>query len=208
MSEQQEQQQEELEVLESIWGLENRFAKESDTRFQVKIVQDELEEEEYENVQSTKWYLLNVKYTANYPDELPELSLDAFKNKSLSDVRKEHAMKIITEKATELLGAPLIFTLIEELKECWAEMFDDVLEGEEVEKKETPELTERDMEMQQKREEEMRIAAEKREKEKEEKALKNRSKSQKRRETSKLNVNGEKDRGWDWMDIIKHLSRT
>ena len=34
------------------------------------------------------------------------------------------------------------------------------------------------------------------------------SKAQKRRQWNRCDTGGEKPRGWDWVDIIKHLSQT
>lgn len=34
------------------------------------------------------------------------------------------------------------------------------------------------------------------------------SKAQKRRQWDRVEAKGEKPRGWDWVDIVKHLSQT
>jgi predicted RND superfamily exporter protein len=137
-------------------------------------------------------YLVEVKWTENYPEDLPEISMDSFFNSHMSPSSKSAIIGSIKNELQDLIGNPMTYTIFEYIRDNRDELSshisaapDDVVKTEEVEKME----------------EESEIKTAK---------LKptQLSKAAKRRQADRLNAQGELPRGWNWIDIIKHLSQT
>jgi len=175
-----EDQEEELEVLQSIYDGDECFKGISDTQFQYKYGEDG----------SNKSLIVEISWPVEYPEILPQINLDVFYNKHVATEVKEAVISGLTEQANDLLGMSMTFTLFEWVKDN----LEDVLS----QQPDTPVLQpviradtppENDV---------------KQEKEKKEHL----SKNQKRRMYDKFGSTQDRPRGWDWVDIIKHLSQT
>ena len=63
---------------------------------------------------TAKSFILEVTWTDEYPEELPEISLDAFYNKHLIPSVKEKILEFAKSEAEQYLGMPMTFTIIEQ----------------------------------------------------------------------------------------------
>jgi len=172
----QEQQEEELEVLESIYDGDAAFNQIKPTVFQYKIGED----------RSMKSFLLEVTWGDDYPDSMPTINMDTFYNKHLLDPVKASVVEKLTEEAEAFLGCAMTYTLFEYAKEN----VDDLLMEQPDQVYKAPVVKEP--------KEEQQSAKPKFKKEQ-------LTKSQKRKIVSRLDKDGELPRGHDWVDVIKHL---
>ncbi|KAI7883358.1 RWD-domain-containing protein [Lichtheimia hyalospora FSU 10163] len=113
-----EEQQNELEALQSIYPEE--FQEIGDNEFTIAIYPDDLE---LENSCSLS---LRVKYTPQYPDELPEFGIDVLEGKISSD-QKQQIMDALKASAEDSLGMVMVFTLASLAKEELNQILDDTL---------------------------------------------------------------------------------
>jgi len=104
---------------------------------------------------------------------------------------KEDICRQLTDEAEANLGCAMTFTLIEWVKEHLEELLAnqpetvaDSISNLELEDKADPLVAEK---------KERRVVM---------------TKSQKRRQWSRMDGKGEKIRGWNWVDVVKHLSQT
>jgi len=171
-----EQQEEELEVLQSIYDGDDAFNQVNEKCFQYKIGDDN----------TNKSFVLEIVWGEDYPDSLPDINLNAFFNKHLYDHVKVSAVNKIKEEADANCGCAMTYTLIEFAKEN----ADDLM----IEQTEAPVQEEPKEQVQQ-------TAKVKVKKEQ-------LTKAQKRKITQRTNQDGELPRGYDWVDVIKHLSQT
>ncbi|XP_064612484.1 RWD domain-containing protein 4-like [Liolophura sinensis] len=175
-----EQQEEEIEVLSSIYEGDDNYKQLNPTTFQYKYGEDG----------TYKSFLLEVSWGENYPDESPDINLDLFYNKHLIDSVRETIMTGVKEQVADLLGCAMTYTLFEWVKESWEKLLTD--------QPETPQIEARPV-AQDDKEEEVAKKKEKRE---------HLSKAQKRKIVNRLDAKGELPRGYDWVDIVKHLSQS
>ena len=63
---------------------------------------------------TAKSFILEVTWTEEYPEVLPEISLDAFYNKHLIPSVKEQILEFAKSEAEQYLGMPMTFTIIEQ----------------------------------------------------------------------------------------------
>ncbi|KAF2856074.1 RWD-domain-containing protein [Plenodomus tracheiphilus IPT5] len=115
-----EDQQEEREVLESIFPEEITYV--SDTEFRVLVQLDDGRHEDEERDDEQPQIILNVQYPPSYPDEPPNLDITQPPNTpkhAYLDLQtdKPHLLSSLTSTIDENLGMPMIFTLVTTLKE-------------------------------------------------------------------------------------------
>jgi len=181
-----ESQLEELEVLESIYEGDPNFKQIQNDTCQYKLG--------VEGDKST--VLIEVKWSPEYPEVVPTFSLGAFYNNHLSSAAKTALLNALNGEAENNVGSQQTFTVIE-----WAkENYDAVLAPHLVEDSNIPSRLEA-MNLAEKddRDETGKVKVVKKEQ---------LTKSQKRREWDRVDNKGERPRGYDWVDVVKHLSQT
>ncbi|KAK3731273.1 hypothetical protein RRG08_025815 [Elysia crispata] len=178
-----ELQEEELEVLRSIYDGDTSFKALSDTVFQYKYGEDG----------SFKSFIVEVSWPPEYPEELPTISMETFYNHHVIQAVKDAVKTGVLQQAEELLGMSMTFSLFDWVKDNLDSLLADQPDAP-VTQTQTPASVS---------EENVTTAAAPVKEKKE-----NLSKSQKRRIFDRFGANMEKPRGWDWVDIIKHLSQT
>lgn len=180
MSDCLEQQEEEVEVLQSIYEGDECFKQITPTCFQYK----------YEGEPHS--ILVEISWAETYPETIPNINLETFHNGYLPTEFKNEIRDRLCEEANNFLDCAMTYTLFDWMKEN-ADSFIARI----------PELLVTKF----KREEKENVAAvqpEKLAKEKKEQL----TKAQKRRITDQTNFKGERERGWNWVDVVKHLSQT
>jgi len=178
-----ELQEEELEVLASIYDGDPHFKQISSTCFQYKIGTDE----------DPKSFLLELSWVEDYPNISPIINLNAFYNKKLIPEVKATIIERLQKEAEMQIGTPMTYTLFE-----WAKDNAEELMKMQPEKPVTVDnlsLIEEKAVL-----DEMITSSKKEKKPK-------LSKQQKRKLAEKLDSKGERPRGWDWVDVVKHLSQ-
>ncbi|KAJ4311909.1 Protein gir2 [Neodidymelliopsis sp. IMI 364377] len=115
-----EDQQEEREVLESIFP--DEITDVSETEFRVSIVLDVTPGEEDPKDLEGPTIILNVQYPPNYPDEAPRLDITQPPNTSkflYLDIQddKQRLLDSLSETIEENLGMAMVFTLVTVLKD-------------------------------------------------------------------------------------------
>ena len=102
-----EEQEEELEVLRSIYESDECFKEISETTFQYKFGEDG----------HYKSFLLEISWPKNYPECLPVVSLEAFYNKHIASDVKDSVISQIMEQCETLLGFAMTFTVFDWTRE-------------------------------------------------------------------------------------------
>lgn len=179
-----EQQEEELEVLQSIYEGDDNFKITGDSTFQYK----------YGEHNSYKSLVVEISWGQDYPEAPPTINLDTFYNKHIIEHVKTKIINGLKEQVEDLLDTAMTYTLFEWVKEN----YDDLV-------REQPDAplanTKSDADFRQS--EVMDDSLKKKERKEQ------LTKHQKRRLYEKMgNATGEKPRGWNWVDIVKHLSQT
>ncbi|KAL7634097.1 UNVERIFIED_CONTAM: hypothetical protein RMT77_015425 [Armadillidium vulgare] len=176
--------EEELEVLQSIYEGDSNFSVVNNNTFQYK----------YEDECTNKSFIIEIQWSESYPDEAPVINLDLFFNKHLISEVKDKIKCGLEEQAENNLGMSMTFTLFEWLKEAREDLIKDqpteasvtIFSGEVTNGIDNLDIQEN---------------SDKKKKE-------HLTKSQKRKMWDRQNAEGERARGWDWVDIVKHLSQT
>lgn len=177
-----EDQEMELEALRAIYEGDECFKELSPISFQFRI--GELED--------AKAFMLDVSWPQTYPETAPNLSLDAFFNNQISSETKQLILSKLDEQAEANLGAAMMYTLFE-----WAKENQEAL-------METHRGLPASVLTLTSSSEAAPSAPAAKKKEKKEQL----TKSQKRRIINRTDNKGELPRGWNWIDVIKHLSKT
>ena len=133
---------------------------------------------------SNKSFLVEFVWPKDYPHCVPEINLNAFYNKNLIPKVKQHILDTLNEQALNMVGEAMMFSLIDYAKENEAELLTD-----------QPEAVAKSAET------ELPVAKKKEKKEQ-------LTKAQKRRLADRFGAGDERPRGWNWVDVIKHLSQT
>jgi len=189
MSSNLELQQEEIEVLRSIYDGDEHFRELSPTAFQYKIGVDS-------DPQSV---LLEVSWGESYPEDLPVFNLDTFYNKHLAAAFKTHFSALLTEQAEPMKGMAMTYSLFEYAKEN----IDEIFAHQPATDSSSAEICATREEQSDDRSAESCSGAAK-SKEKKEQL----TKAQKRKIINRQDINGEMPRGWNWVDVVKHLCQT
>lgn len=171
----------ELEALRSIYEGDECFKEISPVTFQLRIG----------DLEDTKAFILDVMWPETYPETAPQISLDAFFNNRISADTKQHILSKLEEQVEANLGTAMMYTLFEWAKENHETLMENhkpVVTA--VTLISNPELP----------------AASSAGKKKEKKEQL--TKAQKRRIINRTDNKGELPRGWNWVDVIKHLSKT
>ncbi|GFU08533.1 RWD domain-containing protein 4 [Nephila pilipes] len=176
----EELQAEEREVLLSIYDGDRCFRQISPRCFQYKIGDDD----------NPKSFLLELSWVSQYPDVPPTINLDAFYNKKIIPEVKSTIISKLLEEAEMQIGTPMTYTLFEWAKDNAEEL--TKLQPEHLISPENTSLEEKTV---------VEVVSAKKEKKQQ------LSKQQKRRLAEKLDAKGEHPRGWDWVDVVKHLSQ-
>ncbi|CAD6998429.1 RWD domain-containing protein 4 [Ceratitis capitata] len=183
-----EQQADEREALQSIYEGDTNFKQVDATTFQYKYGEDD----------HYKSFLVEVQWTDNYPNEIPKMNLDTFYNRNLIPAVKTKIQQVLVEEAEQWLGCGMTYTLFE----CLKDRQDDLTA-------EQPEhVPTHSIDLDSAGVNALKISdngeANKRKEPKKEQL----TKAQKRRQWERTDHKGDKPRGWDWVDIVKHLSQT
>ncbi|KAF5365749.1 hypothetical protein D9758_003301 [Tetrapyrgos nigripes] len=105
---------EEFEVLESIYPTE--LSKTSERDIQIDVEPENLPEGE-----ETLKLKLHVHYTPEYPDALPDMSLDLLEGE-FEEAETIHLLQELTKAGEENLGMAMTFTLVSHLREQLSEL--------------------------------------------------------------------------------------
>ncbi|XP_018324434.1 RWD domain-containing protein 4 [Agrilus planipennis] len=179
-----ELQEEEREALLSIYDGDSSFNQLSPTTFQYKFgVSDD-----------PKSFLLEIKWGEHYPSEPPQINMDTFYNKHITNSLKNKIIKLVSDESQEFLGMSMTYSLFELVKE----RFDDLIKEQPDEEPTTVEDNIHKLSLSEPLEEQKKKQPKKEQL----------TKAQKRRQWDRVTDRGEKPRGWDWVDIVKHLSQT
>ncbi|XP_018027347.1 RWD domain-containing protein 4 [Hyalella azteca] len=184
------EQAEEREVLQSIYEGDFNFTQVEDRLFQYK----------YEEAGEGKNFVLEVRWGEKYPEEAPFINMDVFYNKHICPSVKERIVKAVREQAESMLGMSMTFSLFEWLKDNHAALlegqdlyFQDLKSGIAA-KDATADLD--------------KLALDSNPEKNSKKKDSGMTKNQKRRMWDRQNAAGERDRGWNWIDVVKHLSQS
>jgi len=191
MSCNKELQEEEVEVLRSIYDGDENFRELSPTAFQYKIGVDS----------DPKSLLLEVSWDENYPEELPSFNLDTFYNKHLAATFKTYFSGLLAEQAEPMKGMAMTYSLFEYAKENIDEIFAQQPAAEE---SSAQVCATREEQNDNRSTESGACPGATKSKEKKEQL----TKAQKRKIINRQDVNGEMPRGWNWVDVVKHLCQT
>ncbi|XP_059481747.1 RWD domain-containing protein 4 [Neocloeon triangulifer] len=181
----QDEQNDEREVLLSIYEGDSSFKQLSPKVFQYKYGEDS----------DSRSFLLEISWGENYPSEIPSINMDTFYNKHLLPDVRNHIADEVKKEAENNVGMGMTYTLFEWVKERVDELI--VAQPESIAEAVSSKLT---LSETPDTESSSIAAAPKVRKE----AM---SKAQKRKQWDRLDK-GEKPRGHDWVDVVKHLSQT
>ena len=133
---------------------------------------------------------------SNYPEDYPEFSMDAFYNQHiLKDVKTSIIQSVKTE-AEAYLGMSMTFTLFEHVKENLESLLAD--QPDEIQISSVNEISDQ-LESSDLNQETSKSGAKKEQL----------TKAQKRRMWNRGGLETEdRPRGWNWVDIVRHLSQT
>lgn len=142
--------------------------------------------------------MIEVVWGETYPNELPKISMDVYYNRNISEPFKSKIVEQLTKEGENWIGCGMTYSLFECIKEqlpelqleietdlknaSLAKVTDDVKAVQlapVITTQETPAAKKEQM-----------------------------TKSQKRRMWERTDNKGQRQRGWDWVDIIRHLSQT
>ncbi|KAK4875395.1 hypothetical protein RN001_011817 [Aquatica leii] len=176
-------QDEEREALQAIYEGDEAFKQLSPTVFQYK----------YGEPDNIKSMLLEIHWGEKYPNEKPTINMDTFYNKHIKQCLKDKFKDAVLAEAEQYLGMSMTYSLFEYIKEKFDEFIEDQFIDEVELNNDVKELTIGD------NSEDMKKKTPKKEQ---------LTKAQKRKQWDRACDKGERPRGWDWVDIVKHLSQT
>ncbi|XP_046708813.1 RWD domain-containing protein 4 [Silurus meridionalis] len=176
-----EEQEMELEALRSIYEGDDCFKELSPVSFQFRV--GDLDE--------SKSFLLDVSWPETYPETAPHISLDAFFNNRISPETKQLIISKLHEQVEANLGSVMMYTLFE-----WAKENQEMLmENHQPVVSAVTLISNSDTNSP--------VSVNKKKEKKEQL-----TKAQKRKMIGRTDNKGELPRGWNWVDVIKHLSKT
>ena len=126
---------------------------------------------------------------------LPEFSVDSFYNKHLLSSVKNKILDYVKSEGEQFLGMSMTFSIFEQVKENLEDLLSDQPDQIELVKEISEDLEQ--VEIQPGKKESSPVKKEQL------------TKAQKRRMWNKGGLDSEdRPRGWNWIDVIKHLSQT
>ncbi|XP_067626276.1 RWD domain-containing protein 4 [Eurosta solidaginis] len=188
MTDLQEQQADEREALLSIYEGDENFKQVDPNTFQYKYGEDD----------HYKSFLVEIQWNENYPNELPNINMDAFYNRNLIPAIKAKVKQALIEEAEQWLGCGMTYTLFECLKDRHIEL---TAEQPEHVQAQSIDLDNGGVSA-------IKISDTDDANKKKEPKKEQLTKAQKRRQWERTDHKGDRPRGWDWVDIVKHLSQT
>uniref|UniRef100_A0A1B6C7P6 RWD domain-containing protein n=1 Tax=Clastoptera arizonana TaxID=38151 RepID=A0A1B6C7P6_9HEMI len=111
-----ELQEDEKEVLLSIYDGDPAFNQHSPVTYQYKYGEDG----------QYKSFLLEISWGKNYPMEKPAVSMNAFYNKHLNEDIKQRVSACVLKEAEQYIGEAMTYTLFEYVKEKYSELIADL----------------------------------------------------------------------------------
>ena len=178
-----EEQADELEAMNAIF--------EDDEFYKQEVVDDRLKfTYKFEHDNHNYSFILQMICPKDYPEVPPEFSLDIFFNNHVQPLVKKDIVEKLTEFCEDLKGEAMIYSIIDNVKENQAELMEkqnDVFK--ELKEDDVKEVKEQPVAKQKQKKEQL-------------------TKAQNLKLADKVNTQGERPRGWDWVDCIKHLSQT
>ncbi|XP_061921071.1 RWD domain-containing protein 4-like [Entelurus aequoreus] len=174
-----EDQEMELEALRSIYEGDECFKELSPVSFQLRIG----------DLEDSKSFILDVTWPEMYPEIGPQISLDGFFNNRLAPDTKQLILSKLEEQVEANVGTAMMYTLFEWAKENQEALMEN----------HTPVVTAVTLTS---NSEVTLTTATAKKKERREQL----TKAQKRRIIGRTDHKGELPRGWNWIDVIKHVS--
>uniref|UniRef100_A0A6I8PFA2 RWD domain-containing protein n=1 Tax=Ornithorhynchus anatinus TaxID=9258 RepID=A0A6I8PFA2_ORNAN len=178
-----EDQEMELEALRSIYEGDESFRELSPVSFQYRVGENG----------DPKAFLIEVSWTETYPQTAPVISMNAFFNNTISSAVKQSILAKLQEEVEVNLGTAMTYTLFEyakDNKERFMENHHPFSSATSISNSNSAETP--------------NTAPSSKKKDKKEQL----SKTQKRKLADKTDHRGELPRGWNWVDVVKQLSRT
>uniref|UniRef100_A0A182W8N6 RWD domain-containing protein n=1 Tax=Anopheles minimus TaxID=112268 RepID=A0A182W8N6_9DIPT len=198
MSEAKELQDDEREALVSIYEGDSAFKQVNSSTYQYKYGEE-----------GNKSFLLEICWTANYPNELPTFNMETFYNRNLSRTMKDSITGILQAEGEQWIGCGMTYTLFE----CLKDKLDDLLTDENCNANDAQQMiigtadARLDPEQINSDSDEDGGTNDGKDSKKEAKR-EHLTKAQKRKQWDRVDSKGNRQRGWNWVDIIKHLSQT
>uniref|UniRef100_A0A1I7Y1Q9 RWD domain-containing protein n=1 Tax=Steinernema glaseri TaxID=37863 RepID=A0A1I7Y1Q9_9BILA len=164
----------EMEVLNSIYEGDPLFHQSAENKVQYKFG----EEGHYQS------FVMEVVWTETYPDTVPDVNLDVFYNANITRDVRDSIRDAVLAEAENYVGMASTFSLIEYVKENYAELVKNQMDPALMKQVEDLKLDSDDKKDQM-------------------------TKAQKRKMWNKVEAGkcGQLERGHDWIDIVKHLSQ-
>ncbi|VDD81150.1 unnamed protein product [Mesocestoides corti] len=138
-------------------------------------------------------FVVNITWPKGYPFTMPVIDLDVFCNHHVPQEMKDSIIQDLEQLAHANSGEPLTFTLIEHLRDNMETYATQLRES----KKRSGHSVSRQA-----------GAGESAAKEDKTDKKEMLTKAQKRRQLNRLDGTGNLPRGWNWVDVIKHLRQT
>ncbi|XP_068443994.1 RWD domain-containing protein 4 [Clinocottus analis] len=136
-------------------------------------------------LEDTKAFILDLTWPEMYPEAAPQISLDAFFNNRISAETKQLILSKLEEQVEANLGTAMMYTLFEWAKENQESLMENHKPVVTIVTSSSDSATGK-------------------KKEKKEQL----TKSQKRKIINRTDHKGELPRGWNWIDVIKHVGET
>ncbi|XP_055540809.1 RWD domain-containing protein 4 [Wyeomyia smithii] len=196
MTETKELQIEEREALISIYEGDSSFKQINAETYQYKYGEEE----------GIKSFLLEICWHETYPNDLPNINMDTFYNRNISRMAKDKVITILREEGEQWLGCGMTYTLFE----CLKDKLDELLVDENFNSGAEQQIIGTNQQSEDHSDDDgddrkltntgsSGGAVQKKEQ---------LTKAQKRKQWDRVDNKGNRPRGWDWVDIVKHLSQT
>lgn len=191
----EELQNEEREVILSIYDCDPAFKQLSPITYQYK----------YGEEGDSRSFLLEIVWGKEYPNEAPKVNMNTFYNKHINESTKKNVCEYVLNEALNLVGNAMTYSLFESVKEKYLELIVD-----ETDCKLSPDSPEdndinEDDDNDEDEDESKELEAGTSQKKDKKCHL---TKAQKRKQWNRVDCHGERPRGWNWVDVIHHLSQT
>ncbi|XP_014280967.1 RWD domain-containing protein 4 [Halyomorpha halys] len=192
----EELQDEEREVILSIYDCDPAFKQLSPVTYQYKFGEEG----------DPRSFLLEIVWGKEYPNEVPNVNMNTFYNKHINESTKKKVCEYVCNEALNLVGNAMTYSLFEGVKEKYLDLIvddpdcklspdspedNDVNEDDEDDDDDDDESKELEQGTSQKKDKKCHL-----------------TKAQKRKQWNRVDCHGERPRGWNWIDVIHHLSQT